>query len=79
MMAVQGPSDEDKLLITELSRGIKFAFGASIFTDGTPPVLDKIVSVIENILQQVFLLKGTQIVLERKDLINLSLRLEQIL
>ena len=43
----EGPSSEDKVLITELSRGIKFAFGASVFTDGTPPVLDKIVSVIE--------------------------------
>ena len=32
--------------ITELSRGIQFAFGATTFTEGTPPVLDAIVSII---------------------------------
>ena len=32
--------------ITELSRGIQFAFGSSVFTDGTPPVMDAIVSII---------------------------------
>jgi outer membrane protein OmpA-like peptidoglycan-associated protein len=33
-------------MITELSRGIQFAFGSATFTDGTPPVLDSIVSII---------------------------------
>ena len=32
--------------ITELSRGIQFAFGSAIFTEGTPPVLDAIVEII---------------------------------
>jgi outer membrane protein OmpA-like peptidoglycan-associated protein len=54
----EGPSDEDKLLITELSRGIKFAFGASVFTDGTPPVLDKIVTVIEKYPTASFSVEG---------------------
>ena len=42
----EGPTDEDMAKITELSRGIQFAFGATTFTEGTPPVLDAIVSII---------------------------------
>ena len=42
----EGPTSEDMAKITELSRGIQFAFGAATFTDGTPPVLDAIVSII---------------------------------
>jgi len=42
----EGPSDADMAKITELSRGIKFAFGSAIFTEGTPPVLDDIVAII---------------------------------
>jgi len=32
--------------ITELSRGIQFAFGSATFTEGTPPVLNDIVAII---------------------------------
>ncbi len=42
----EGPTAEDMAKITELSRGIQFAFGATTFTEGTPPVLDAIVSII---------------------------------
>ena len=42
----EGPSEEEMKMITELSRGIQFAFGSATFTDGTPPVLDNIVSII---------------------------------
>ena len=42
----EGPTAEDMAKITELSRGIQFAFGATAFTEGTPPVLDAIVSII---------------------------------
>ena len=42
----EGPTDEDMARITELSRGIQFAFGATTFTEGTPPVLDAIVTII---------------------------------
>ena len=42
----EGPSDADMARITELSRGIKFAFGSATFTEGTPPVLDDIVAII---------------------------------
>ena len=42
----EGPTDEDMADITELSLGIQFAFGDSKFTEGTPPVLDAIVSII---------------------------------
>ena len=42
----EGPTDDDMAKITELSRGIQFAFGATTFTEGTPPVLDAIVSII---------------------------------
>ena len=54
----EGPSAEDKILIVELSRGIKFAFGAIVFTDGTPPVLEKIVSVIEKYPTASFSVEG---------------------
>jgi outer membrane protein OmpA-like peptidoglycan-associated protein len=42
----EGPTEEDMAKITELSRGIEFAFGATKFSDGTPPVLDAIVTII---------------------------------
>ena len=42
----EGPTVDDMADITKLSRGIQFAFGASTFTEGTPPVLDMIVSII---------------------------------
>ena len=42
----EGPTEDDMAKITELSRGIQFAFGATTFTEGTPPVLDAIVSII---------------------------------
>ena len=42
----EGPSEDDMAKITELSRGIQFAFGSSVFTEGTPPVMDAIVSII---------------------------------
>ncbi len=42
----EGPTSDDMAKITELSRGIQFAFGATTFTEGTPPVLDAIVSII---------------------------------
>ncbi len=42
----EGPSADEMAKITELSRGIQFAFGATTFTEGTPPVLDAIVSII---------------------------------
>ena len=42
----EGPTADDMAKITELSRGIQFAFGATTFTEGTPPVLDAIVSII---------------------------------
>ena len=42
----EGPTEDDMAKITELSRGIQFAFGATKFTEGTPPVLDAIVSII---------------------------------
>jgi outer membrane protein OmpA-like peptidoglycan-associated protein len=42
----EGPSEEEMTMITELSRDIQFAFGSATFTDGTPPVLDSIVSII---------------------------------
>jgi outer membrane protein OmpA-like peptidoglycan-associated protein len=42
----EGPSEEEMAMITELSRDIQFAFGSATFTDGTPPVLDSIVSII---------------------------------
>jgi len=42
----EGPSDADMAKITELSRGIQFAFGSATFTEGTPPVLNDIVAII---------------------------------
>ncbi len=42
----EGPTEEDMAKITDLSRGIEFAFGATKFSDGTPPVLDAIVTII---------------------------------
>jgi hypothetical protein len=30
----EGPSEEEMKMITELSRGIQFAFGSATFTDG---------------------------------------------
>ena len=44
--------------ITELSRGIEFAFGAAQFTDGTPPVLDAIVSIILKYPNSSFSIEG---------------------
>ena len=42
----EGPSEDDMARITEMSRGIQFAFGSVKFTEGTPPVLDAIVEII---------------------------------
>ncbi|HJN54406.1 MAG TPA: OmpA family protein, partial [Flavobacteriaceae bacterium] len=42
----EGPSEDDMSRITELSKGIQFAFGSATFTEGTPPVLDAIVELI---------------------------------
>ena len=42
----EGPSEDDMSKITELSKGIQFAFGSATFTEGTPPVLDAIVELI---------------------------------
>ena len=41
--------------LTELSRGIEFAFGSALFTEGTPPVLNDIVEKFQNKLKE---LKG---------------------
>ncbi len=42
----EGPSESDMKMMLELSKGIEFAFGETTFTDGTPPVLEKILSII---------------------------------
>ena len=42
----EGPSEADMARITELSRGIEFAFGSALFTEGTPPVLNDIVEIV---------------------------------
>jgi len=42
----EGPTAEDMEMITKLSKEIQFAFGEAKFTDGTPPVVDKIISII---------------------------------
>jgi len=40
------PTDADMARLNELSKGIKFAFGSSQFTDGPPPVINDIVEII---------------------------------
>ena len=54
----KGPSEDDMAKITELSRGIEFAFGAAEFTDGTPPVLDAIVLIMLKYPNSSFSIEG---------------------
>jgi len=54
----EGPSDSDMAKITELSRGIQFAFGSVKFTEGTPPVLNDIVAIILQYPKSSFSVQG---------------------
>ena len=54
----EGPSEDDMARITEMSRGIQFAFGSAIFTEGTPPVLDAIVEIILKYPKSSFSVEG---------------------
>ena len=54
----EGPSEEDMARITELSRGIQFAFGSATFTEATPPVLDNIVAIILEYPKSSFSVEG---------------------
>jgi len=54
----EGPSEEDMARITELSKGIQFAFGSATFTEGTPPVIDDIVEIILKYPKSSFSVEG---------------------
>jgi outer membrane protein OmpA-like peptidoglycan-associated protein len=54
----EGPSEEDMARITELSRGIQFAFGSATFTEATPPVLNDIVAIILKYPKSSFSVEG---------------------
>ena len=54
----EGPSEEDMAKITELSRGIQFAFGSATFTEATPPVIDDIVEIILQYPKSSFSVEG---------------------
>ena len=54
----EGPSEEDMARITELSRGIQFAFGSATFTEATPPVLNDIVAIILEYPKSSFSVEG---------------------
>ena len=54
----EGPSEEEMARITELSRGIEFAFGSTNFTEGTPPVLNSIVEIILKYPKATFNVEG---------------------
>ena len=54
----EGPSEEDMARITELSRGIAFGFGEATFSEGTPPVIDDIVTIILKYPKSNFSIEG---------------------
>lgn len=54
----EGPTEQETQEISKLSKDIQFAFGAVEFTDGTPPVMDKIVDIISKYPNVKFSIEG---------------------